>query len=199
MDFMQYWLAADLAQAVGAKAASGPRWAVAYSKGRAVDRTSAAAESAAARDPASPHNNQAAIFPSGSTASRASITQELVKETAVASSSVQPNKIVPSTYLISGLPKIGKDAPSLAANKGILDVQWYQPKWQKNDYYRHNYRINLGDSVTVRYCSPKYGATEKESKDSLKTAVNTDLGVKPIAGGGFIQGIAGEIKAAAFD
>jgi len=192
MDFMQYWLAADLAQAVGAKAASGPRWAVAYSKGRAVDRTSAAAESAAARDPASPHNNQAAIFPSGSTASRASITQELVKETAVNSGVVgNINKIVASTYLISGLPKILKNAPSLAANKGILDVQWYQPKWQKNDYYRHNYRINLGDSVTVRYCSPKYGATEKESTDSLKTAVGVNLGVTPSAGGGFIQGIAG--------
>jgi len=199
MDFMQYWLAADLAQAVGAKAASGPRWAVAYSKGRAVDRTSAAAESAAARDPASPHNNQAAIFPSGSTASRASITQELVLETAVASSSTQPNKIVASTLKISGFPKIAANAPSLAVNKGILDVQWYQPKWQKNDYYRHNYRINLGDSVTVRYCSPKYGATATELTNSLKTAAGVNLGVTPTAGGGFIQGIAGLIKAAAFD
>lgn len=84
MDFMQYWLSADLAGATGARVATAgqaavtAQWAVAYSRGRAVDRQSAAAESAASRDPASPRNNQAAIFPSGATATRASITQALV-------------------------------------------------------------------------------------------------------------------------
>lgn len=28
-------------------------------------------------------------------------------------------------------------------------IQWYQPKWQRNDYYLNNYRINEGDTVKL--------------------------------------------------
>ena len=61
MDFMQYWRATDLAGTTGARSGASPAWAVAYSRGRAVNRESSAAESAASRDPAAPVNNQAAI------------------------------------------------------------------------------------------------------------------------------------------
>ena len=27
----------------------------------------------------------------------------------------------------------------------------YQPKWQANDYYQNNFRLNKGDSVRMRY------------------------------------------------
>jgi len=49
----------------------------------------------------------------------------------------------------------------IAAGAGKIDVSWYQPKWQKNDYYQYNFRINYLDSVQVKYCSTTYvaGAT----------------------------------------
>ena len=44
---------------------------------------------------------------------------------------------------------------NLAAGMGKIDVSWYQPKWQKNDFYKYNFRINYADSVIVKYCSFK--------------------------------------------
>ena len=29
----------------------------------------------------------------------------------------------------------------------------FQPKWQVNDYYMNNFRINKGDSVQMHYCA----------------------------------------------
>jgi hypothetical protein len=76
---------------------------------------------------------------------------------------------------------------------GILDVQWYQPKWQKNDYYRHNYRINMGDSVTVRYCSPTYGLSATRLTAARATGTGDNLGAE--VGNGYLQGVAGIVKA----
>jgi hypothetical protein len=38
------------------------------------------------------------------------------------------------------------------SNKG-LSSYWsiYQPKWQADDYYKNNFRVNPGDSITVYY------------------------------------------------
>ena len=37
-----------------------------------------------------------------------------------------------------------------SANTG---VKWtlYQPKWQKNDYYKYNFRVNKGDTIKAHY------------------------------------------------
>jgi len=132
MDFMQYWLAGDFAT-TGVTAGRKAKWEVVYDKGRAIDRVATAAESAAERDPASPYNNQAAIFPSaGTTASLVQSDMTVVPKTAAT---------VPAS------------APIFAAGAGKIDVSWYQPKWQKNDYYQYNFRINYLDSVQVKYCS----------------------------------------------
>lgn len=40
-----------------------------------------------------------------------------------------------------------------------MAMKWYQPKWQKNDYYQYNFRINNGDGVTVKYCDMATGTT----------------------------------------
>jgi len=131
MDFMQYWLAGDFAT-TGVTAGTSAKWEVVYDKGRAIDRVATAAESAAERDPASPHNNQAAIFPSAGT------TASLVQANMAASPSATQTTAI---------------APIFAAAAGKIDVSWYQPKWQKNDYYQYNFRINYLDSVQVKYCS----------------------------------------------
>jgi len=132
MDFMQYWKTAALAGTSGVVAGSKAQWEVTYVKGRAVDRKISSAESAAERDPASPHNNQAAIFggTSGGTAfagNTASVTQALAPVVAGAGGS----------YLAGTSAYAGTTSSpaSLAAGVGKLDVRWYQPKWQKNDYY----------------------------------------------------------------
>lgn len=134
MDFMQYWLAGDFAT-TGVTAGTSAKWEVVYDKGRAIDRVATAAESAAERDPASPHNNQAAIFPSAGT------TASLVQANMAA---------IPSATATTAI------APIFAAAAGKIDVSWYQPKWQKNDYYQYNFRINYLDSVQVKYCSMSF-------------------------------------------
>ena len=49
-------------------------------------------------------------------------------------------------------------------NKG-LSSYWsiYQPKWQADDYYKNNFRVNPGDSITVYY------------KDGVTAFANTAL------------------------
>ena len=107
MDFMQYWLTADFAT-TGMTSGKSAKWEVVYDKGRAINRVASAAESAAERDPANPHNNQAAIFPSGG--NTASIVQ--------ASMLVAPSALVTTAA-----------RASIAVGVGKLDVSWYQPKW----------------------------------------------------------------------
>jgi len=196
MDFMQYWRATDLAGTTGARSGASPAWAVAYSRGRAVNRESSAAESAASRDPAAPVNNQAAIFRSGSGANTASITQALTKEhtAAVVLATAKLATIPISNVLISGLATNTAAPASLAAGVGVLDVSWYQPKWQKNDYYQHNYRINHGDSVTVKVCSPIYGLTTAAYTTATNNAAARTL---KEYGGGNLQGVMGTSAASA--
>lgn len=149
MDFMQYWKTAALAGVSGVATGQKAQWEVTYVKGRAVDRKISAAESPAERDPANPVNNQAAIFGGTSggvanTGNTASITQALQSGTTLAADRT------------SGVAGVTASPTSLAAGKGQLDVRWYQPKWQKNDYYLNNFRINYADTVRVRYCNPTY-------------------------------------------
>ena len=37
------------------------------------------------------------------------------------------------------------------ANGGTMTYKLYQPKWQYNDYYSMNFRVNKGDSVQSHY------------------------------------------------
>lgn len=177
MDFMQYWKTAALAGTRGVASGQKAQWEVTYVKGRAVDRKISAAESPAERDPANPVNNQAAIFGGTSggvanTGTTASITQAL-RTGATATLALGP----------SGLATIGSNPASLAAGAGVLDVRWYQPKWQKNDYYLNNFRINYADTVRVRYCNPTYDWAG--TGDFLATA--QAAGDAP-TGGGWRQG-----------
>lgn len=38
-------------------------------------------------------------------------------------------------------------SPAAAATKSIFEIRWLQPKYQENDYYRNNMRVNRGDTV----------------------------------------------------
>merc|ERR1740117_1846611 len=92
-------------------------WEVNYVAGRAVNRVGLAVDAKENQGPANPYNNQAAIFPSAGTTS----------------SIVPPLLYAPRAT--PGIAAVGR-LPTLAPGKAVLSVSWYQPKWQKNDYYQ---------------------------------------------------------------
>lgn len=50
----------------------------------------------------------------------------------------------------------------------------------------------MGDSVTVRYCSPTYGLSVTQRTAALKKTINTDLSATGV-GNGYLQGVTGKI------
>lgn len=54
----------------------------------------------------------------------------------------------------------------------------------------------MGDSVTVRYCSPTYGLSATRLTAARATAATSVLGAE--VGNGYLQGVAGTVAAATF-
>lgn len=78
----------------------------------------------------------------------------------------------------------------VAAGDITMAMKWYQPKWQKNDYYQYNFRVNHGDSVTAKYCDTvasafdKKGATKPMSADAAHCVWgSTTTAMKGLAAG----------------
>lgn len=150
MDFMQYWRTADFAS-MGMTATGKAMWEVNYVAGRAVNRVGLAVDAKENQGPANPYNNQAAIFPSAGTTS--SIVPPLLH-----APRATPGIDAVGVGGYATLATVGR-LPTLAPGKAVLSVSWYQPKWQKNDYYQYNFRINYADSVQVKYCTHNAAAS----------------------------------------